>query len=309
MNHTNRVDVHPEDLLDAAYRGELDDAGRQRLNEHMMQCAACRLEHSLIDELAEETAVRDDDDARLHAAVTMAMGNARPPAASSTSTTAPSRAAWAPRRVAWVTGGALLVGAFAGAAAAWWAMAPAEPQLTVQPRAAVEEPAIGEGEAPEPRVVLPAPAVAEEPQNPPVEAVEAIEAVEAVEAPAPRQLSAAELLTRANQARRDGEARLAVRRYQELQSVYPGSREARLSHVSLARLYLDRLADPQAALNQLDRYLEEPGQLAEEARVGRALALARLGRTAEERRAWQDLLDHHPSSPHADRARARIEQP
>jgi TolA-binding protein len=203
--------------------------------------------------------------------------------------------------VAWLTGGALLVGAFGGAAAAWWAMAPPEPTAVDAPASpATEEPGV-EADLRERRATDPDPTVAEE------DVEDAPAPIPEAEPPIVTRPSAAELLARANEARRDGEARGAVRRYRELQSMYPRSPEAQLSHVALGRLFLDRLDDPGAALSQFDRYLTAPGTLAEEARVGRALALMRLGRPAEERRAWQDLLDHHPSSPHADRARARIE--
>ncbi len=69
-----------------------------------------------------------------------------------------------------------------------------------------------------------------------------------------------------------------------------------------------RLGDSRGALVQFNSYLASPGggALRESAMVGRALALGRMGRTAEERAAWQALLEAWPKSTHRKRARARL---
>jgi hypothetical protein len=46
--------------------------------------------------------------------------------------------------------------------------------------------------------------------------------------------------------------------------------------------------------------------LREDAVIGKALALGRLRRYAEERRAWKALLEQFPASAYAERARARV---
>lgn len=122
--------------------------------------------------------------------------------------------------------------------------------------------------------------------------------------------TAAELFARANQLRRADDVNEAVRVYRELQRSFPGSSEALVSRVALGRLLLDRLGNPAGALGQFDSYLagSRGGSLGEEALVGRALALGRLGRSPEESRAWNALLAAHPTSTYAARARARIEQ-
>jgi TolA-binding protein len=118
---------------------------------------------------------------------------------------------------------------------------------------------------------------------------------------------ASELFARANEERHHGDIGVAVKTYRELQQRFPGSPETRLSRITLGRLVLDR-GDAAGALAQFDAYLATggAGMLREEALVGRALALGRLGRSAEERTAWQALLAAYPNSLSAARARERL---
>jgi hypothetical protein len=71
----SRVDVHPEDLLDAAHAGTLDAADRARLEQHVASCAACATELATIDDFAAELAPLADDDAFLDRLVAGAMGD------------------------------------------------------------------------------------------------------------------------------------------------------------------------------------------------------------------------------------------
>ncbi len=119
--------------------------------------------------------------------------------------------------------------------------------------------------------------------------------------------TASELFREANAKRRAGDLWAASALYAELQAKFPGTNEARVSHVSLGKLYLGagraREADRQFRL-----YLAGGGgHLNEEALVGRAEALARLGETHAERRVWQTLRTRHPASVYQARARERLE--
>lgn len=121
--------------------------------------------------------------------------------------------------------------------------------------------------------------------------------------------SPADLFSDANAARRTGDVGKAVELYRTLATRYPDAPEAHASRVTLGRLLLDKQGDVAGALAQFDAYLGSSSSdraLAEEARLGRALVFSRQGRQEEERRAWQELLDRHPNSLHAARARERL---
>lgn len=119
--------------------------------------------------------------------------------------------------------------------------------------------------------------------------------------------SAATLFRDANAARRVGDVALARALYGELQASFPETREARVSRVSLGKLCLGSGLTREAE-RQFRQYLATGGgDLAEEALVGRAEALARLGEIDEERRVWQQLQRTHPSSVYSERASRRIQ--
>lgn len=119
--------------------------------------------------------------------------------------------------------------------------------------------------------------------------------------------SAAELFREANAKRRVDDLRSASALYAELQARFPGTHEARVSHVSLGKLQL-AAGRAREADRQFRRYLAAGGgHLNEEALVGRAEALSRLGETDEERRVWQRLQASHPASVYRARAHERLE--
>ncbi|MDX2050870.1 MAG: tetratricopeptide repeat protein [Polyangiaceae bacterium] len=120
-------------------------------------------------------------------------------------------------------------------------------------------------------------------------------------------LSPAELFAQATALRRAGEASRAVRVFRQLQRQHPSSPEAGASRLSLARLLMEHTNDPGGALLQFEAYLKSGGPLEQEALVGQALALDRLGRPAEARGAWRQVLRRYPGSTYAKQARLKVE--
>jgi outer membrane protein assembly factor BamD (BamD/ComL family) len=127
-------------------------------------------------------------------------------------------------------------------------------------------------------------------------------------APAPHTaLTAQSLFDRANSARRAGRMLEASALYRELNTRFATSSEARVAIVLLARLQLDR-GESESALAGFEAYLDSGhAALREQAMVGRAQALRRLGRDSEERAAVRELLRAYPDAPYARLARERLE--
>ncbi|HMI83137.1 MAG TPA: tetratricopeptide repeat protein [Polyangiaceae bacterium] len=328
MSHP--VDVHPEDLFDREQAGTLTADERRRLNSHTFQCAACALVRTAVRDFAAQRNPAPGDDAliarlsgeALGRAATIASGTISPALRTTYTGTQPRR------RRSWAVG-AIVLFAATGATASFWSVrgaivqrllttAPAE---TVAPAAVEPKVPIARAKTapPAPVVEQPAP-VAEEaeptpvvvtPIAPPPIAAPRARAPELVNVPPPVLAPAAdELFAAANEARRRGDPQKSFELYTELSRRYPGTREETTSRVLLGRLLLDRGGDPTQALGLFTRYLDESpgGTLAEEARLGRALALTRLGSAKEERQAWQQLLAFHPNSIHAERARKRLDE-
>ncbi|MDF3065476.1 MAG: hypothetical protein K0R38_1077 [Polyangiaceae bacterium] len=290
-----RIDLHPEDLLDRAARGVASFADLTRLKQHLAECAVCRVERALVAQAAlDAKPLRDEkllvDRLTRDVSARLASPTAR-------------RA----RRRSAVVAGALVAVCVAGAAAA--------ATLAIVRHAPALDVATTEAPQTASPVALPSALPSTERSD---------EAAESPSVPAPAEsappparpaaptlapaANAGELFSRANQARRDGKVTEAARLYRGLQERFAGSHEELVSRVSLGRLLLDRLGDSRGALVQFNSYLASPagGALREEAMVGRALALGRLGRAGEERAAWQALLDTWPKSTHGKRAQARL---
>ena len=113
------------------------------------------------------------------------------------------------------------------------------------------------------------------------------------------------LFERAGKLRREGRGEAAIAVYRRLEETFPDAREARLSFALAGQLLLER-GQPSEALAQFDRHLKIGGEVDEEALVGRAAALEQLQRTADAIATWKSLLERHPGSVYAARARARL---
>jgi TolA-binding protein len=116
-----------------------------------------------------------------------------------------------------------------------------------------------------------------------------------------------ELFSAANAARRLGDHSKSMDLYRRLQSEFPGSAEAALSFVLLARLELAHGFARQAVAH-FDEYLSRnpDGTLRQEALQGKAQALRQLGDTSQEAATWRELLRRFPDSMYAPTARERL---
>jgi TolA-binding protein len=320
MNHP--VDVHPEDLLDREQLGLLSADEQRRLDAHATQCAACALVRSAAVDFAHERAPVAGDESMTERIVAAAMGSPLasfrppPPPSSGYVSSHPRR-----KRRAWAVAGVVMFAA-TGATASFWSVrhvfiqrllfspAPGAPTTVGETRGRAAAPSPPPLSPPMPNPIEPpAPAAKEEAPTPTALREAPASARPKPEAEIPAQ-SADEVLTAANEARRRGDSAQAMKLYRQLQQQFPGSRQETTSRMLLGRLLLDRGEDPSQALSLFTRYLDASpsGTLAEEARLGRAQSLQRLGRPAEERQAWQQLLSAHPNSIHAERAKKRLDE-
>jgi tetratricopeptide (TPR) repeat protein len=306
-----RVDLHPEELLDRVRSGTASSEDEARLRAHLASCTACRLEHTLALDGLRSAAEQPGDAAvleRIRAGTIRAFQRARVPGAGR-STRQRSR------RVRVLAAAIVFFGAI-GAAAVFLRV------RDEQTHAPGPVPAVMDA-ARSSRAMVPSPPPAASLEAPPATPTEdgtaphAEKRHAAVEPRSPAvdvakssSASAEELFARANLQRRSGETAEAVRTYRELAQSFPTSDEALISRVSLGRLLLDRLGNAKAALGEFDAYLARAprGALSEEALIGRALCLGRLGNAPEEEKAWRRLLSEHPGSTYAARARSRLER-
>jgi hypothetical protein len=291
------VDLHPEDLLDRVRRGQATAAERERVAAHLAICAACRFEQAVLAESLRDASPQPGDAARARTIEQAALA-----ALAQRGVLAGARKRR--RAGAWIA--ALTASSIATAAAAavithppWLERLVSQlvtpRELPKHKRARAKHdvaPAMVAPPAPVSQATVPEPIAAKQPAR-------------------SRELrSAGELFAAANEARRERTTREAVRLYRELERQHPSSAEAKVARVALGRLLLDRAGDPRGALRQFEAYLADREQksLREEAMVGRALALSRLGRGFAERAAWQALLREYPASANAERARARVDE-
>jgi TolA-binding protein len=296
----------PDDLFARGRRNELSQIERRALDAHVGQCASCRAASAVATLFDAIPDVQPGDELL----IARVAGRA----------TRVSRGGFAQRWMQVAAAGiVVLVG---GAATATW--------LTLKRHEAEHQKA----ESPSPSV-SPRKHVVKSSSGPAPAGDLADLAADAVEAPAlsprgvasarpeaherhptsrsmvqgPQQTGAASLFAEANAVRRAGELRRAVGLYQSLRQQFPESSQALLASLSIGDL-LFGLGDPAGAFAAYDSYLNHfpAGALTEEALFGRARCLARLGRTAEERQTWEELVLRYPRSVYRPAANRRLEE-
>lgn len=339
------VGLHPEDLFDKLFDGELSLAEHDRLQQHLQACEVCRFEYAARrDFQAEAREQAACPPPALPLRPLLAPESAPPPVPMLAAST---RRRPGSRFVVWGLAAAALISASGAVAAGiagkarWTGLSSmfAAPHVAAPPRvAAPPAPADKHRLAPGSLTTLsapPAPAPtavdvsassaaphavrvqghgrldraersAAPPLPRPVPPAEASPAI-TVKEPAVVELgSPGKLFAEANQARRAGDIGRASGLYHALQEQYAGSPEAELSRVTLALLLLDT-GDAQAALVGFERYLAGASRgLEAEALVGRARALGRLGRRSLEAAAWQEVQRKYPRSIYGRQATERL---
>ncbi len=274
--------LHPEEAMDMALDGTLPAAQRRDLNLHLAACTACAAHMAAAQRTRETLAEQPRDELLDRQAVERAMTGLFPPRFARLR----YRRAF---RLGFALAGLLLAGSMAGASLWRSHRSSSLPLLFPEPAVAT-------------RKVAPAPS---QPELRPV-----AEPVPPSDEPAvqrfPRaQASAAALFAQALALRSEGKVDAAIAVHLKLQHLYPAARETRVSFALAGRLFLER-GLPDQALAQFNQYLARPGDVAEEALVGRAMALGHLGRSAAEAAAWRDVLERHPASIYANRAKERL---
>lgn len=288
--------LHPEELLDRAAAGALSKIEAAQLDAHLAQCSACRLELRAREDFQSVPTPTVDTDALIRAAFAMAP---RPIVARRR--ILPRYAAAASILLALVVGGAAMASPFGRELIARVTAArptveapPPAPAPRARPKFIVTE-TLPPDPLPPPR---PAPA-SEVHVSPP-------EVPAAAPQPEEHEPTAADLFDRAAALRRSGDHLAAAGAYRDLLDRHPRSAEATQALVALGRLMLDERQAAEA-LVLFDRYLALGAlPLEEEALSLRARTLGDLGKSSEELRAWQRLLERFPDSVHKDRATDRL---
>ena len=316
------VDLHPEELLEKEALGELDESERGRLLAHVARCATCRLERQMRADFADDLAV-DAPAVRFDAlAATQSLLPQEPADEGRRSTLTSLRRSLRPGRRARVTwllaAAALLVGGVAtamGLGDQHW-LRPTSGTLSDSTTVAT---AVQRAHPPLVAPALPHAPAREEPapvaeNTPPATAAQSASQTAVDVAPVRAALpvvtalepSPAELLDAESAARRRGDYARVLDLHRRLETQFGSTREAQVSRATVGRLLLDR-GDPSGALASFDAYLRTgSGDLREEAMVGRATALERLGRSGEASGAWASLLAVYPSTPYGAHARSLL---
>ncbi len=269
---------------------------------------------------AESGPARPVDDPRAAAIIAGALGGAGfPPPTSGSGPAGAGHAATGAKaglaiKLAIVAGGLATV-----AAVAWIATRPPR-TTTASPPPAPALPTV----APAPAAVVPPSPPEPAPAPAPVEPA-AIAAPATSEVPAPRHAHAHappasaerdpepgaevdDLLARANAARAARDWKGADALYARVVTRSPAGLAGQTALVASATLHLEHLGDPSGAERRFRRVLalDREAGLAEDARWGLVECAKARADAGGERKALEDFLAHHASSPIAPRARARL---
>ncbi len=273
-------------------RGELDAAERRRLEMALSASLEFQLLHEAGRGFDAEDAWLPGDDAAAERVTQAVLARTRG-----------SR----PRRRGWVmalVGALVLVVISAGTARAmygtwrfWSGATPATPGVTDIHKGKAHKPSrVGSSKVQTPATVETLQRL-EEPVAPESPVARAV-----AESPSPSQLFAD-----ATRARQKGQLDRAIVLYDTLQGRFPGSAEAQASDIALGMLHLGR-GNPGPAAAHFRRYLRQSpnAALASEALFGQARSYEALGRAAEARQSFAELLRRYPDSAYADVARSKI---
>lgn len=273
---------HPEEDMDLALGGGLPAAQRRDLNLHLAACTACAAHMAAAQQTRAALAEQPQDQLLDRQAVERAMTGLFPPRFARLR----YRRAF---RLGFALAGLLLAGGMAGATLWRLHRSSPVPLLLPEPSGATIQAAPAASRAVPSPAAEPAP-LSDEP---------------ALQRSSRAQPSAAVLFAQALALRGEGKVDAAIAAHLRLQRLYPAARETRVSLALAGRLLLERGSSEQA-LAQFNQYLAQPGDIAEEALVGRATALGRLGRSATEAAAWRDVLERYPGSIYAAHAEKRL---
>jgi TolA-binding protein len=336
---TQVVDLHPEELLDRDARGELTAGEQTRLEAHLARCAACRFERQLRIDFAGELESDLTPSMERIALAGALSANAVKPAKTplitepepSPGATAPEELLGLPRRMprratraAWLLVAATLcavsVAGATGAGQRVWSRIVGSPAPAAETSESTEAmPSHVAAKHTARHRTAPAPSALADPRPEPSTVdvlVQSAPPPEVTPPPVARhgmvpkgsasRDAAAALFESATEARRQGSYARAIELQRDLLVRYPRSRESHVARETMGKLLLDR-GDPAAACASFEAYLAEgSGDLGEEAMVGRATALERLGRSTQAADAWRGLLAAYPETSFATHARSRL---
>lgn len=317
------LDLHPEELFDKADAGLANELELARLEAHLKACATCRVERQVRADFAAvgtstvalellvakalHTVSETPETANLDQLVARAMETAEVPAP-------PRRRSLTP----WLIAATLVSGLSFAAVAQFTGLLPRLLETRTETPPTAPEPV---KTAPVPRanpvatVVADEPAVVDEVTPPPVVAAPpprakiSKPAPELSPAPEPAVAApdAATLFSLAHAARIAGRRGDAVVQLRELVARFPNEPAGALAWAELGTLWLEG-GEPARAIDAFDTYLASShGLLREEVLTSRAQAYGALGHAAEERAAWERLLQEFPNGLTSSRARARVE--